>query len=458
MLLEHFLGITREWQAVFPQRRTHSRGVAQALGFLCCLGRKTISRVLWVLREEQVDWSANYRLFSRSPWETRGLFGPMVRGGAQLTSSTHIVVAADDTRLRKTGKKIATARWQRDPLSPPFHVNLILGLRFLQLSMVIPHHQEQEISARALPVRFEEVPVLKKPGKKASEEELLYYKRKKKERPLSQRLVQLSAELRADLDGAGAWVKTLLMVVDGSFCNGTCFSTTLNRVQWLGRLRKDASLCFPEPDKSRRIYGAARFTPESVRLDETIPWHVATVFHGGQRRLVRYKEVGPVLWRHGTRRRKLRLLVIAPTPYKLTPRGKTCYRQPAYLLTTDMQADVPLLLQAYFDRWQIEVNHREEKDTLGIGQAQVRSPLSVARQPAFAVATYSALLLASIRAFGPTRTDAYAPLPKWRRNAKRPSCLDLIQLMRKELEEQKYQTKISHPVPKIGKIALVANA
>ena len=50
-------------------------------------------------------------------------------------------------------------------------------------------------------------------------------------------------------------------------------------------------------------------------------------------------------------------------------------------------------------------------------------------------ASYSALLLASLLAFGAERTAAYAPLPKWRKKAKRPSCLDLITLLRKEIVE-----------------------
>jgi hypothetical protein len=79
------------------------------------------------------------------------------------------------------------------------------------------------------------------------------------------------------------------------------------------------------------------------------------------------------------------------------------------------------------------VNHREEKDTLGVGQAQLRSRQSVPRQPALVVAAYSALLLAGILAFGPDRGAAYPQLPKWRRGAKRPSCLDLITVLRKEM-------------------------
>ena len=58
------------------------------------------------------------------------------------------------------------------------------------------------------------------------------------------------------------------------------------------------------------------------------------------------------------------------------------------------------LLQAYFDRWQIEINHREEKHWLGVGQAQVWSKQSVPRHPAFVVACYSLLWLASLRASG----------------------------------------------------------
>jgi len=58
---------------------------------------------------------------------------------------------------------------------------------------------------------------------------------------------------------------------------------------------------------------------------------------------------------------------------------------------------------------------------------------SVPKQPVLSVAAYSALLLASLQAFGAERGAAYAPLPKWRRKAHRPSCLDLVTLLRKEM-------------------------
>jgi hypothetical protein len=64
----------------------------------------------------------------------------------------------------------------------------------------------------------------------------------------------------------------------------------------------------------------------------------------------------------------------------------------------------------------------------------------VPKQPVLAVASYSALLLAALKTFGPHRTGAYAQLPRWRRNARRPSCLDLITLLRKEAAEQPHLT------------------
>ena len=89
--------------------------------------------------------------------------------------------------------------------------------------------------------------------------------------------------------------------------------------------------------------------------------------------------------------------------------------------------------QIYFDRWQIEVNHRDEKDTLGLGQAPLWNVDAVPKQPALVVAAYSALLLASLQAFGSERGPAYPALPRWRRKAHRPSCLDLVTLLRQEM-------------------------
>lgn len=432
-LLTTFLTITEGWREVFPQVRSYSRAVRQALGGLLCAGRRTLTRIIWSGGREQKPWAAEYHLHSRVQWEAQELFEPIWRQALKLCPGSLIGVAIDDTKLKKTGRCIQQAFYQRDPLSPPFHVNLMLGLRFLQGALLIPATTAcPRAGARALPVRFEEVSRVKKPGPKASVDEHARWKLAKKESSLSRRSISFMQAMRHSLDKNGGRTKSLIVIGDGSFCNRTCFGTPVERTQLLVRARKDAKLCHSAPAGQRRFYASEKFTPLSVRQDSDIPWQSTKLVYGAKKRKLRFKEVTNVYWQGGAKRRPLRLIVIAPTPYKKRKSSKLYYRDPAYLLTTDLHSPAKKLIQMYLDRWQIEVNHREEKDTLGIGQAQLWNRTSVPKQPVLAVAAYSALLLAGIIAFGRQRTDHYAALPAWRRNARRPSCLDLLARLRQE--------------------------
>jgi len=431
-LLMAFLETVRAWGEVFPQRRSFERALRQALGGLVCLGRRTISRIIWTNGRQRLGWAPEYFLHSRCQWNPQELFAPILRRALPWCSGHYLGVAVDDTRLHKTGRRIQQAFFQRDPLSPPFHVNLMLGLRFLQASLLVPLAKR---STRALPIRFQEASRVKRPGRNASAEEWKQYRIAARQHNLSQQFVAMVHELRHTLDLSAAALKTLLLAVDGSFCNRTVFALVLKGVEIIARARKDAVLCFRASAGSRRFYDRNKFTPEQVRKDDSIPWKETKLFYGGKRQRVRYKLLSDLYWQGGARKRTLRLLVVAPTPYRKRKSARLYYRQPAYLLTTDLRGPAPTLLQFYFDRWQIEVNHREEKDTLGVGQAQLWNYTSVPKQPVLAVASYSALLLASLLAFGAERGAAYAELPRWRRDARRPSCLDLITLLRKEMTE-----------------------
>jgi hypothetical protein len=434
MLLRYWLEVTAGWQPAFRQQRCLRRAIGQALGTLVAFGRRTLSRALWAEGRQHQDWSADYKLHARSAWTPQLLFQPILKKVLPLCGGRYLAVAVDDTRLHKTGRRIQTAFYQRDPLSPKFRFNLMYGLRFLQMSLLVPLHRLEKASARGLPVRFEEVPAVKKPRRKASPEDWANWRRQTKLYNLSTHTLESLRQLRASLDEAGAVAKGLLVVGDNSFCNRTLLRPLLDRTEILVRSRRDVKLC-RRAVGGARFYDKVKFTPEQLRQDESIPWRKARIFHGGQWRKVRYKDVRQLYWQSGAGRRMLRVLVVAPIPYQAPGRKRKYYRDPAFLLTTDQHASARELLQPYFDRWQIEVNHREEKDTLGVGQAQLRSARSVPRQPAFAVAAYSALLLAGLLAFGPGRGQAYHALPKWRRNANRPSCLDLVTLLRKEMAD-----------------------
>ena len=112
-------------------------------------------------------------------------------------------MAVDDTRVHKTGRCIPQAAYHRDPLSPPFHVNLIRAIRFLQASVLVPLHQRAPRYTRALPIRFEEVSCVKKPSRTADAAAWTAYKAARTVHNLSARFVTLAYAVRTALDEAG---------------------------------------------------------------------------------------------------------------------------------------------------------------------------------------------------------------------------------------------------------------
>src|SRR5438552_3426690 len=351
-LLPRFLTLIQQWRPCFADYRTHRRAVGFALSLLVCLGRRTISRAICAQQRQFQSWASDYKLFSLSRWNPRSLFGVVLKLALGLVSKTQpVVIALDDTITRKTGRRIPNASTLRDPLSPPYHTNLVWALRFIQAVLL---------------------------------------------------------------------------------------SRLAERTVLIGRTRKDIHLsALPEAQSGRGrrpVYGKDLGTPEQMRKDDSIPWQRATIFAAGRSHQLRYKSVGPVLWRRGAQRRPLRLIIIAPLAYHA--HGHRLYRHPAYLLVTDPTADMVQVLQAYFYRWEVEVDQKDEKDLLGVGQAQVWSKQAVSHQPAFHVASYAMLLLAAIQCFGLNSTTALSRLPHWRipKPPLRLSAAQLIARLRSELE------------------------
>jgi hypothetical protein len=427
--------LEQSWKHVFKQARTLERGIDHALTWSSAMGRRTISQVICIEGRSQQDWSADYKLYSRSRWEGQDLFDGISEEYLNRYPKKPVVLAIDDTRVVKSGKKIPGASWQRDPLSPPFQVNMIWGLRFLQGSLLFPHHCEGDFPARAYPIAFTHVPVVKKPGIRASDQQREAYRQARNMNNLSTQSLGWLRRYREWLDKMNAGDRVLRVVADASFCNRTFYKDPLQRIELLTRCRKDARLCFPAPEGSGRRYAIQIFTPKDVLDSPRSQFRWCKIWLGQRRRRIHYKIVEAVLWRRGAGTRKLRLIVIAPIPYRLSPNASRNYRQPGYLLSTDTDSTVRDLIQSYFDRWQIEVNHRDEKTILSVGQAQVWSTASVSRQPALTVASYSMLLLAGLRCFGPGRSLSHPALPKWRSHNSRASLLDLLTMLRREIIE-----------------------
>ena len=371
---------------------------------------------------EQHDWSADYRIFSRGRFQPSDMFGLVEdRLLERLPEGQAVVTALDDTKLRKTGTKIPGVSYQRDPMSPPFHTNFIRAQRFAQLSMMMPLDVNDPAAARGFPIRFRHAPPPPRPGAKASPEQLAAYRRLQKTQNLSVAGLEIIKDCRSGLDSRGAAERTLIVSVDGSYTNRTVLKDLPARTTLIGRIRKDAKFSFPpsgQPGRGRRrSYGDDAPTPEAVLKDDTIPWSKVRVWASGKYHDCEYKTITAIQWRKAGPHRLLRLIVIRPLGYRLTAHSRLLYRQPAFLICTDPDLPLQTVIQDYFWRWDIEVNHRDEKQLIGVGQAQVRSALSVELVPTFAVASYSMLLLASAQTHGFDATQPTFTVPKWRRRS-----------------------------------------
>lgn len=407
------------------------------LSALVCLGQHTLTGHLATAGRQFVDWTADYRLYSRERFDSHALLGRLRQEVASLIpKGLPLVVALDDTRVRKSSLRTAGVSYQRDPLGPAFQVNLILAQRFVQQSMA---YTDGSGAARLVPIDFVHAPLPKKPRRQAEDGEWEAYRQAKREQSLGQvggrRLLLLRRELDEQPDTRE---RRLVSVVDGGYTNGGFLHTVPERSCVIGRIRSDAKLYQLPPAPSgrgrHRSYGAPAATPEQLRADEAVPWQTIRIQLGGAVRDVRVKTLGPLRWRATGARQDLRLVVIAPTGYQLGKQGRRLYRQPAYLICTDPAMDVAEIVQDYCWRWGIEVNFRDEKTLIGVGQAQVQHPCSVESVPALSVAAYGILLAAALKLYGLAGNSLQLQPPKWQgRRKTRATLRQLISLLRQEL-------------------------
>jgi hypothetical protein len=436
-LIEAFDRLWTQARPAFGQQRTWRRARSLTLGALLGLGRRTVSGLLSATGQQFADWSAAYRLFAHERFDPHALLAPSRRAVAEsLSPQAPLVALMDDTLARKRGRKVAGTSWRRDPLGPHFCTNLVWGQRFLQISAALPERPGAS-RARAIPIDLTHCPSPRKPRKGAPAAQWAQYQRDQQASRISTRGAERIAQLRQALDRDGQAQRPLIVAVDGGYTNTAVFKALPERTALIGRVRKDAKLYrppSPPPEDQRgrkRVYGEPLPTPEQLRQDETLPWQTVRAFAAGRLFDFEVKAVGAVRWR-AAGARDLRLVIIRPLAYRLSQGGRLLYREPAYLLCSDPQLDLAQLVQAYLWRWEIEVNFRDQKTLLGMGQAQVRTAGAVERVPALIAAAYGFLHLALAQTGA---QDGTLPRPRWQRPkpGERCSSARAIGLLRAQL-------------------------
>ncbi|MDA1086747.1 MAG: transposase, partial [Verrucomicrobia bacterium] len=428
-------------QAEQGAEEEHQGELAQhMLAHLLCNQRRTVTGLLSTLGREQQDWSKAYRLY-REHVDGAAIFSPVLDGVLELLpEDSALVIAMDDSYLRKSGTKVAASGWYRDPLGPGFHTNLMWAQRFIQLSAAVPDPANPKRS-RMIPIAIELIPKLPKPAKDATKEDLVHYEQIKALNSPGAHATRLLQQVREHLDECGHSETIIRACGDGDYSNSTLLPHLPARTVYIGRTRSDLNLRSAPKQPARRSAGRPRSygkplpTPEALRKDKSIAWEGLRICNGPKTTKVRYKHIAQAKWHIAGEKAVVQIVVIAPLRYKKRKNGPWKYTQPAYLICTDADMPVEELIQSYFWRWGIEVNFKEEKQLFGAGQAQLRNTSSVSSAPAVCIATYAALLLAGIRAYGfHSRSPSVEP-PKWyaRKNTTRVTASDLIKQVHQEM-------------------------
>lgn len=408
------------------------------LAHTLCTERHTITGLLAASGLQDRDWTGAYRLYAHNEAEP-ALFGPVREGLlAQLPPAAPLVVAVDDSTMHKTGKRIPTAGWYRDPLGPAFHTNLIYAQRFIQFSAALPDPADLK-RARLIPIDFALIPKLPKLQADATDAQRLQHDKSQEENSPGAHARRMLARLR-DALGVQQPARSLYLCGDGHYSNASLLQHLPPRTFYIGRVRGDIHLCapaaaMPSAQRGRKpSYGPKLPTPEELRRNQDVPWQTLTLEQDGKTLTVHFKHIARAKWHAAGEKTVIQVLVLRGRRYRRRRDKDWHYTQPAYLIATDPALPVKDFIQFYLWRWDIEVNFRDAKQLFGLGQAQVRHPRSVQNAPALCLAAYAGLLLAATRTYGSDQLPHALAAPKWypHKRKSRVTTRDLLRQLRHE--------------------------
>jgi hypothetical protein len=389
------------------QRRVADRLVCLTLGLLLTVGRHTLTRVLVTAGAGQQDWTAAYRLFSRNRVDLEVLRRGLVRQFTQhLPHQRPLIVVLDGTQLGRTSRNLVGVGWLKAPRSPAWKPGIHPAQRWVGLSALLPISVHGD--SRTVPLWFAPAPTPTAtpwpdhPPQKEWEAGLAAL-----------------TWLRDTLDRLGQSRRRILAVADGSYGGAPLWRALPRHVSLLVRCPKNRALFhlpIAQPAKGRkRVYGERGPTPHQTlhrRHWTTVPVRVR-----GREIPLRVRVTGPWLVKLAPQQ-PLFLLVVRGIEQRR--RGRTIQRAPTFWLVSavpdrhdawSLPFPVSDLLRVAWQRWEVEVMHRELKGGFGLGQQQAWTSTSACATIQWVVWSYALLLLAGRAVWGngrsPTRTAWY---------------------------------------------------
>ena len=431
-LVCNLFGILEAHRPAFKQERPFLRAVGLVLGEIFSFGRHTVTQGLLSLGITDGDWGAWYRLFSRERFDEEKLSDCLLQETLEHVAVDEPYCAAiDSTSIHRSSLKMPGTSWLRDTRFSAFRPGIHRAQRFLHGAWLTPLEAGY---SRAIPLRFlpafppKAIPA-ETPPRREWEAGLVFIN-----------------WLRRRLDQAGRAQQQILMLADGSFDVLELWRSLPERVVFVTRTARNRCLYYlpkadSQPGPGRpALYGERAPHPADWLHAGLRNWPSQFVEVRGKQIKMRYQVLGPFV-REGLPEHPLFLIVVKGM-HRLVGKKKQHYkhRGPSFYLvsavqTPDGEWQLPLpiatILAWLWQRWEIEVAHREMKSGLGLGEKQCWNKRSSVVSVQWSAWTYAVLLLAAYRTWG---LCSGPPTPaRWWPGAKRWSFTTLWRAYRSDL-------------------------
>lgn len=430
-LLQAVIALLFAHREAFRQERTYRRAMSLVFGELFSFARHTVTQGLLALGITEGDWSAFYRLFSRSRFEEERLANCLLQETLEhVPEKEPYVVGIDGTSIHRSSLKMPGTSWLKDSRFSAFRPGIHRAQRFLHGAWLTPL---QEGFSRAIPLRF--LPAF---PPKAVDAQV------PKQREWEAGLTFLKW-VRTRLDAAGRRGQTLLTLADGGFdVLGLWKDLPQHTILVVRTARNRALFHLPVEGEKRAVGRPASYGEVAKKPSEWLHaglrhWPKQSVKVRGKEIQMTYQVLGPFV-RDGLPDVPVFLLLIKGM-HKLVGKQKKHYKHtgPSFYLVSAVQREqqwvmpfaASFLLSWLWQRWEVEVAHREMKSGLGIGEMQCWNTRAAVVSVQWSVWVYAVLLLAGYRTWG--LLGGPATPARWWKGAKRWSLTTLWRSFRSAL-------------------------
>lgn len=409
-LVANFMELWATHRAAFGQDRVYWRALGLVIGEICAFGRHTVTQALQALGVTDGDWSGWYRLFSCGRYaeaQTAALFFQATVGATEVGEP--YVVGVDGVQIPRSSWKLAGTSWLKAPRTPVFKVGIHRAQRFVHGAWLTPLEQGY---SRAIPLRL--LPAFPPKAQPAGIPP-------QREAEAGRAFLHW---VRQALDTAGRETQWLLALADGAYDTLEFWRGLPPRTALAVRTARNRRLYYlptavPTGPGRPASYGPLAPHPAEW-LHQGVVWQHRAITVRGKSILMKVHVAGPVI-RDGLPEVPLFLLVVKGLHRQIGKRKlRWKHRAPSFYLVSAVWRDgtwqlpfaLDILLAWLWQRWELEVAHREMKSGWGVGEKQCWNPRATVASVQWSAWVYALLLLAAYRTWGLCHAPPI-PTPWW---------------------------------------------